>query len=106
MNRFKRPADATGIPMSYIAINRMIEKQLSSSQKYRQHFNEQDGVVLAYGREMTDLQLQEKLMSLGLRVGHEQLGEWSGRFLSAEELSEWLVGEHRLELDEGEGEWP
>jgi len=77
--------------MSYAAMNRIVEDRMSSDKDYREQLRSSGRPVLSHGRKMANEELFAKLSSFGLDIDVEIVKELAARFLSAQELSEFLL---------------
>jgi len=91
--------------ISYIAINRIIEDQMSASPYYRKAVEKHNNVVLSDGRKMSDAQLLEKLKSFNVILDKQKFEELYTNFLSAEQMSEWLIKRQNLSFKKGQDDW-
>lgn len=79
------------IDISYIAINRMVEQTMATDKKYRKAIKKSGRITLSEARKMSDLELLEKLRSFNVSLDRETFGKSFVKFLSAEEMSEWII---------------
>ena len=77
--------------MSYAALNRIVEDRMSSDKDYREQLRSSGRPVLSHGRTMTNEELFAKLSSFGLDLNEKTIKKLAVRFLSAQELSEFLL---------------
>jgi tetratricopeptide (TPR) repeat protein len=91
--------------ISYIAINRIVEDQMSANPYYRKLIEKQNRVLLSDGRKMSDAQLLEKLKSFNVIMDKQKFEELNTNFLSAEQMSEWLIEKHNLKFNKGQDDW-
>ncbi|MEW6375152.1 MAG: SEC-C metal-binding domain-containing protein [Thermodesulfobacteriota bacterium] len=93
------------IDISYIALNRIVEERMAGSEEYKKEIERSGKVVLSFGREISDAELLKKLRSFNIVMDKNVFSELCKRFLSAEEMSEWLIKKQNLEFKEMEIDW-
>jgi len=93
------------IDISYIAINRMVEQRMAADKKYRKAIEKGGRIILSEARKMSDLELLEKLQSFNVRLDRETFGKLFMKFLSAEEMSEWIIRKQNLKFKGTEDDW-
>jgi len=93
--------------LSYSALNNIVEMELERNPgKYKKKKNEKMPYHLSHGREKTNEELFKKMECLGLSFTRESLKELCNNFLSAEEMTKWLIDKHGLVLaDDSDSDW-
>jgi len=91
--------------ISFIAINRIIEDKMSASPYYRKAVEKHNNVVLSDGRKMSDVQLLEKLKSFDVMMDKQKFEQLYKNFLSAEEMSQWIIKKQNLIFERGQDDW-
>ena len=81
--------------MSYAAMNRIVEDRMSSDKDYREEVESSGRPLLSQGRRMTSEELFAKLSSFGLDLNEKTVKKLAMRFLSAQEISEFLLERSR-----------
>jgi tetratricopeptide (TPR) repeat protein len=77
--------------ISNIALNRMLEESAAKNTAQREHLERTGRPILSAGRKMSDVELLEKLKSFNVIVDKEQFDAWHKKFVSAQELTEWII---------------
>ncbi len=93
------------IDISYIAIKRMVEQRMAVDKKYRKAIKKSGRIILSDTRKMSDLELLEKLRSFNVRLDRETFSKLFMKFLSAEEMSEWIIRKQNLKFKGIEDDW-
>jgi len=91
--------------ISYIAIHRMVEDRMKTDKRYLKEIEKSGRIVLSSARKMSDTELIEKLQTFDVRLDRKIFGELSKRFLSAEEMSEWIIQKQNLKFKRMEEDW-
>ena len=91
--------------ISYIAINRMVEERMATKKKYRKRIEKSGRIVLSFGRRMLDEELLQKLRLFNVIMDKRGFEKLCKRFLSAEDMSEWVIRKQNLRFEGTEEDW-
>jgi len=91
--------------VSYIMIDRFLQREASRNEEYRRKAGLNGKVYLADGRLLSDDELQERLADLGLEMDRERLDALTTEFPSAEEMSRAAEERFKLVLSERDQDW-
>ncbi|MFQ5639954.1 MAG: SEC-C metal-binding domain-containing protein [bacterium] len=91
--------------MSYIAINRIVEERMATDKKYRKDTEKKEKAVLSFGKKMSDAELLEKLRSFHVILDKQIFNDLYKNFLSAEDMSKWLIKKQNLKFQGIEDDW-
>jgi len=83
----------------------MVEQRMAADKKYRKAIEKGGRIILSEARKMSDLELLEKLQSFNVRLDRETFGKLFMKFLSAEEMSEWIIRKQNLKFKGTEDDW-
>lgn len=90
---------------SFNAVNRILEKEMERDPRLSEELAAKGKGVLAFGRQMTDEQLLEKLRSLGVDLDRTSFGDLRRGVLSAADMAEQLVRKYDLRFKGFEEDW-
>ncbi len=96
----------TGVDISMIALNRMVEDKMAEDKAYREGFRKRGRPVVSDGRALSDEALLAKLCSLGFDVDRDRLLQLFPRYASAEQMSEAMIADARPDLKGFDEDWP
>ena len=78
---------------------------MANSEEYKKGIERSGKIVLSFGREMSDAQLLKKLRSFNVILDKQIFSKLCKRFLSAEQMSEWLIRKQNLESKGMDIDW-
>jgi hypothetical protein len=90
---------------SYIAMDRHLEEEIKSNKEIRRLAKINKKATLSQARKRTNKQLIKKLYSFNIPIDKDTLREHCKRFLSAEEMSNWVTDTYKPQIKESEIDW-
>jgi len=96
---------ARTVNLSYIALNRIVEKRAAEDDAYRRTLQKRGRPVLSHGRGMPDEALLAKLRSLGFDAEPDLLSRLFTSFLSAQEMAETMICQAKVDIPDSEVDW-
>ena len=100
-----RIEDMTGAKLSRIAINNIVEDRVREEETFKRKLKKTNRPLLSDGRKLSNDELISKLSSIGLTVNLDNFVGFVDKFLTAEELSDWVIKTKKPIIKDFDEDW-